>query len=102
MAPDLATATVPGGSRASPGVPTRSLDSAMGGCYCGEARPSRTVQPLVIPGSTLRRALVASVVLHALAAVVASALGPSRSASSEVIDIEIAPPVPLPEALPPE
>lgn len=74
----------------------------MGGCYCGEARPSRTVQPLVIPGSSLRRALVASVVLHALAAVVVSALGPSRSASSELVDIEIAPPVPLPEALPPE
>jgi hypothetical protein len=46
--------------------------------------------------------MVASVVLHALAAVVASALGPSRTASSEVVDIEIAPPVPLPEALPPE
>jgi hypothetical protein len=57
----------------------------------------------VIPGSSLRRAMVVSVVLHALAAAVASqALAPSRSASSERVDIEIAPPVPLPEALPPE
>jgi hypothetical protein len=47
--------------------------------------------------------MVASVALHALAAVVGSqALAPSRSASSELVDIEIAPPVPLPEALPPE
>ena len=26
----------------------------MRGCYCGGARPSRTVQPLVIPSSSLR------------------------------------------------
>src|SRR5262245_22311912 len=75
----------------------------MGGCYCGEARPSRTVQPPVIPGSPLRRALVVSVVLHAVAAIVAAwGLVPSRGASTELVDIEIAPPVPLPEALPPE
>jgi len=87
----------------SPGVSSRSLDSAMGGCYCGEARPSRTVQPLVIPRSSLRRGVFASVALHAVAAVLAGWLiVPVQSSRREPVDIEIAPAVPLPEALPRE
>jgi len=75
----------------------------MGGCYCGEARPSTAVQPLVIQRSPLRRAMVVSVALHAAAAALASWLVvPTRAADTELVDIEIAPPPPLPEALPPE
>ncbi|HEY6174128.1 MAG TPA: hypothetical protein VIX73_06780, partial [Kofleriaceae bacterium] len=57
----------------------------------------------MIPSSSLRRAIVASVVLHAAAAIIAGRLvEPVRDAGSNVVDIEVAPPVPLPEALPPE
>src|SRR5262245_45732404 len=82
---------------------SRSLDSAIPGCYCGGGRPSRIVQPHVIQSAPLRRALAVSVLPH-------GALGrggwwagaPERPADLEPIDIEIAPPAPKAEALPPE
>ena len=47
--------------------------------------------------------MVASIALHAVAAVIAGwTIGPSHAAGPELVDIEIAPPAPLPEALPPE
>lgn len=47
--------------------------------------------------------MVVSVALHAAAAALASWLiVPARAADTELVDIEIAPPPPLPEALPPE
>ncbi|HMG23624.1 MAG TPA: hypothetical protein VK607_19955, partial [Kofleriaceae bacterium] len=61
------------------------------------------MQPLVIPRSSLRRAVLASVVLHAAAAVLAGWLiVPVRASRSALVDIEVAPAVPLPEALPRE
>ena len=75
----------------------------MGGCYCGGGRPSRIVQLLVIPRPSLRRALFLSMALHAVAATIAwLTIAPAREAEPELVDIEVAPPPPKPEALPPE
>src|SRR5262245_52615065 len=71
-------------------------------CYCGGARPSRIVQPLVIQRTPLRRALAASVVLHAVALVAWWMIAPAAARDAELVDIEVAPTPPRPEALPPE
>ena len=84
----------------------RPLDSAMGECYCAGARPSIIVPPLVLQRSSVRRALVVSVVLHVAVAAAAWWLVIPAHTSAEMaatdVDIEVAPPAPLPEALPPE
>ena len=75
----------------------------MGGCYCGGGRPSRIVQPLVIQRTLLRRALVMSVVLHAAAGAFAWwTIVPAHVVETELVDIEVAPLPPKPEALLPE
>src|SRR5512144_546448 len=75
----------------------------MGGCYCGGGRPSRIVQPLVIQRPSLRRALVTSLVVHVVTAALAWwTVVPAHVAQTELVDIEVAPPPPRPEALPPE
>jgi hypothetical protein len=57
----------------------------------------------VIQRPSIRRALVMSAVLHALTAAVAWwAIVPARVADTELVDIEVAPAPPAPEALPPE
>jgi hypothetical protein len=57
----------------------------------------------VIPKPSLRRTLATSLALHAMAAIVAGwTIGPAHVTSPELVDIEVAPPPPLPEALPPE
>jgi hypothetical protein len=57
----------------------------------------------VIPRSSIRRALAVSAVLHAVGAAAAWwAIGPTRVGETALVDIEIAPLAPRPEALPPE
>jgi len=57
----------------------------------------------VIPSPLLRRALLVSVALHlATAALAGWLIVPAHTTTAELVDIEIAPPAPLPEALPPE
>ena len=87
---------------ASSGVSARSLDSAIGGCYSGGGLPSRIVQPLVIQRPSLRRPLGLSLALHAVAAILAWTIGPAQVLDPELVDIEVAPPPPRPEALPAE
>ena len=88
---------------ASSGVSARSLDSAMGGCYSGGGLPSRIVQPLVIQRPSLRRPLGLSLALHVVAAILAWwTIGPAHVLDPELVDIEVAPPPPKPEALPAE
>jgi hypothetical protein len=81
----------------------RWLDSAIRGCYCDGGQSSRIVQLLVIPRTSIRRALVLSVTLHALAAAIAWwAFESTRADAPVLVDIEIAPAPPPPEALPEE
>jgi hypothetical protein len=56
----------------------------------------------VIPKPSIRRPLVVSVVLHAIAAIAAAYAIPAPTAPRDVVDIELAPAVPVPEALPAE
>jgi hypothetical protein len=52
---------------------------------------------------SLRRAIAASAVAHAIAGALGSwALGPAPDRGAELVDIELAPPAPRAEALPPE
>src|SRR5215510_129646 len=71
-------------------------------CYCGGGRPSRIVQPPVIQKTSIRRALAMSVALHAVAAIAWWTMVPTGARDGELVDIELAPPAPAPEALPPE
>src|SRR5262245_23726177 len=75
----------------------------MAECYCGGGRPSRTVQPVEIPQSPIRRALVLSGVVHVAIVLVAWAtIGPSKRQEIDLINIEMAPTPPPVEALPRE
>jgi len=75
----------------------------MWGCYSGGGLPSRIVQPLVIQRPLLLRPLGMSLALHAVAAILAWwTIGPAQVTSAELVDIEVAPPPPRPEALPAE
>jgi len=75
----------------------------MWGCYSGGGLPSRIVQPFVIQRPSLRRPLGMSLALHAVAAIFAWwTIGPAQVTDPELVDIEVAPPPPKPEALPAE
>jgi hypothetical protein len=57
---------------------------------------------LVLPSWSLRRALAVSAALHLAAAALLWLLAPTRVTQTALVDIELAPPPPLPEALPAE
>src|SRR3954471_7714999 len=77
----------------------------MAECYCRGGPPSRTVQAPLIPSDlpALRRSLAVSVLVHvALGAFAWVLFKPAPRVETELVDIEVAPPPPEVEALPPE
>lgn len=71
-------------------------------CYCRGYRPSRTVQPVELPPSLVRRAIAISIAAHALIVIAAWKGCPHVEIKPEIVDIEIAPEAPPVEALPEE